>query len=104
MAKTLASIKMNFDSAVRKASELEGLAEQMENLAENNAENILQNVGKAWTGEASRDYLKKGRRIKNKMEDCASQLKEIAGTIRTTARIVYDAERAAILLAQTREK
>ena len=93
----MAIIQMDFDRAIKKASE-------MENLAGNSMENIFHKVGQAWTGDVSREYLNKSRKAKEKIEGCASRLRKNAGAIRTTARITYEAERTAVLLAQTNEK
>lgn len=103
MAKTLTSIRMDFDRAIRKAQSLEELAQQLESLAEDNMEATFQNVGRAWNGEASRDYLGKGRELKRKIKSSAAQLKRIAEALRTAARVTYNAERHAILVAQARD-
>lgn len=100
MTKTLESIQMDFNRMIRKANDLEQIAERLGHLAEGSVAETLQTIDRAWSGEASREYLGKGNALKDKLKENASQAKKIAESMRTTARATYNAEKEAILLAQ----
>lgn len=103
MAKTLASIRIDFDKAMRMADELDDLASNLTTLAENQMNGTLQEIRRTWTGEASGQYLKKGQILEEKISKSAEQLKKISEAVRITARVTYQAEQEALRLAQIRE-
>lgn len=103
MAKTMASIQIDFRKTIQKAEELDQLARQLENLAKGNFEGILQDIGRTWTGEASIQYRNKGRILEESMKEKAEQLRSIADSMRTVARETYNAEKRAIQIAGMRK-
>ncbi|MCD7746719.1 MAG: WXG100 family type VII secretion target [Lachnospiraceae bacterium] len=101
-AKTLVSIQIDFSKTKKQADRLEALAKQLETLAGSNLENSLSTIGASWTGESADEYLSKGRQLEEQLKKCASNLRSIAEIIRRTAQVTYNAERQALLLAQTK--
>ena len=93
-------ININFQEAMRKAERLEGIAEDIRKIAVNEMENEIRNISGNWKGENATEYLKKVEIVRGKMEKTASNLKQIAQTIRTIARNTYDAEMSAIRIAK----
>lgn len=103
MEKTLTSIQIDFNRAMKQADRLDDLAYELTGLAQNQINGAMQEIHYSWTGEAAEQYLKKGQIIEEKVIQSASQLKKIAAVIRTTATVTYNAELEAIRIAQIRE-
>lgn len=101
--KTEASINFNFNNAKRKAAELEEIAEQLKQIANNDLNGSFQKLSAAWKGEAANDYLKKGEQLRQKLIENARNLENTAATIRNIATRTYRAEMAAYTLAQQRK-
>ncbi|MCD7716110.1 MAG: WXG100 family type VII secretion target [Lachnospiraceae bacterium] len=102
-AKTLTSIQIDFSKTKKQADNLESLAKQLETLAGNSLENSLVSINVSWSGESAQEYLNKGRQLEEQIKKSASSLRSIAQVIRQTAQTTYEAERLAVLLAETRE-
>lgn len=103
MAKTLTTIWMDFEKARSKADQLDQLADNLKKLADQQMEQTFQQIGNAWTGEEARTFLTKGKQLEEKVKRDGEQLRKIAAAIRTAARATYNAERRAILIAQSRD-
>ena len=97
------SIMLDFQQAKTRADELDEIASQIKNLTEKDFETDLQQLSKAWQGEAANQFLQKGILMKDKMLATAKRLNDTANTIRTTAKRTYDAEMKALELAKQRE-
>lgn len=103
MAKSMEAIQIDFSRAVHASEELEALAQNIEALAQNKLDGTWQSLGQKWTGAASREYLRKGKILENKIFENGKQLKETAKAIRTAAKAIYDAEMEALRLAEIRK-
>lgn len=99
---TRASIEFDFNRALNQAKKLEEVASKMKSLSESSLENTLQDISVNWKGENASVYLKKGEKLKSKVMGSAEQLNAIAGEIRKIAKRVYDAEMAALAIAEMR--
>lgn len=100
--KSSSTIAMDFQKAKKQAEQLEEIAREMRQLANNDLEGSLQCLSEAWRGEAAELYCRKGEALREKILDSASKLEQQAGVIRSTAKRTYDAEMAAHNLAKTR--
>lgn len=95
-------IRFNFTQALRRAEELEEIAERMGRLAHTELQGSFQNLSSAWKGEAAAAYLKKGSQLEEKILNSAKDLKSTASVIRNVAKRIYDAEMCAYRLAKER--
>lgn len=103
MEKSVYTIKMNFKSAMDQADQLEEVANEIERTAKTDIMGSMNRIVKSWTGEASRDYCKKGQKVAENILKYAKQLKESAEAIREIAQRTYRAEMKALELAKKRE-
>lgn len=100
--KSLSSIKMDFQEALRDADRVESIANRMQNLADGAFEDSMAGLASAWTGENSTQFLRKEGQIQKEIRTNARTLQSIAEDIRTVARQVYEAERRAYYIALRR--
>ena len=102
MAQTSWEITMNFRSAIRQADRLESVAEQMNSMAQQRFSASIQELSVGWKGENANAYLRKCESLKQKIGETAKQLRGVAADIRSIAQRTYDAEMAALRIAQER--
>lgn len=100
--KSLSEINMDFNQAIQKAEELEEIAGEMKNLANNEFGTSLQNLSISWKSNTASSFSNKGVKLKEKINGSADELNNIARTIRTAAQLLYNAEMAAYYLAEKR--
>lgn len=98
--KDIATITINFTKARQQAAELESIAGKLENMAAQKLENSMFALRTGWTGENAEACLKKQEILKNKVSTTASQLRKAAETIRTVATNTFNAEMAAVAIAE----
>lgn len=89
-------IEIDFSRAISQAQELEEIAKQLSNIARGHVEGAMAMLEASWKGENANAFEKKGKVITADMFDTADDLIKVARNIRTTADIVYRAEKAAI--------
>ena len=99
---TRASIEFDFNRALNQARKLEEVASKMKSLSDSSLEGTLQDISVNWKGENASVYLRKGKNLKSKVTSSADQLNAIAREIRRIAKRVYDAEMAALAIAEMR--
>lgn len=95
-------IEMNFRKAKEQAAQLEELAARLDNLAQKDIQETMQNLSGAWKGDSAEDYIQKGNRLEENIVATAAKLKQIAAAIRSTARRTYEAEMRAREIARER--
>ena len=95
-------IRFNFNQALAQASELDSLADRLEQL-ENKTENSMQTLSAAWKGQNATAFLRKEDTIKKEVRKTAAEIHSIADDIRRIARRIYEAEMAALRIAQQRK-
>ena len=95
-------IFINYNDAIRKADELEEIADNLSRIANQNMEEALRTVSNSWGGENSQIYVSKGNTLKNKIETNANQLRKTARAIRTIAANTKRAELRAWEIANDR--
>ena len=100
---TRASIEFDFARAKAQAGELDALAGRLSTLSEREFGNTLQGVAANWKGDNSRVYLNKGTKLQGDMKLSSQELRRIADDIRTIATKLYNAEMAALAIAEKRE-
>lgn len=97
---TRESIEFDFRRAMQEASEIDEIADRLAKLSKEKFEYTMQNLAVGWKGENASFYLRKGETLQGKMTRSANELRSIAATIRMVARRLYDAEMAALAIAQ----
>lgn len=96
-------IQMDFTRATQKANELDGIADNLSRLADTDLQNTLDGLNNDWKGDNAGEYIKKGFALKEDMDRTVKDIRETAGTIRTVAKNIYDAEMEALRIAEERE-
>lgn len=97
-----ATIVFNFNQAKQQADKLDALADNLSNMSSTEFSAIMQTVSANWKGENATAYLAKGSTLQERMNETAKSLRGIASEIRTVARRIYNAEMAALALAEKR--
>lgn len=97
---TRASIEMNLKMAIEKANQIESVASRMASLANSKFDDIMQNLSWNWKGDSASRYLNKGNVLKGNINKTASELRAIAREIKAEARRIYEADMAALEIAQ----
>ena len=94
---------MDFTRATQKAKELDDIADNLSRLADTDLQNTLDGLNNDWKGDNAGEYIKKGFALKEDMDKTVKDIRETAGTIRTVAKNIYDAEMEALRIAEERE-
>ena len=93
--KTKNEIEIDFKRAIEQAQELEHLADDLSRAANNGVESALLALKNNWRGDAGGSIELAGRRTISEIYGTADDLMRIARNIRSTADIVYKAEKTA---------
>ena len=93
--KTKNEIEIDFTRAIEQAQELENLAENLSRVANNGVESALLTLKNNWRGDTGESIELAGRRTISEIYGTADDLMQIARNIRSTADIVYKAEKKA---------
>lgn len=102
MGRSMHEIEFSFEQARKQADKLEGIATNLNNLSEIKLNETLQGISAVWKGENASAYLGKGAELQERMNRTAKQLQNSAIEIRTVAKRIYDAEKAAYEIARQR--
>lgn len=97
-----ATIEFNFRTALRQADKIDEIANNLGRLSGTDFGNALQNLSAGWKGENASMYLSKGSTLQGKMNGTSNSLRAVASDIRVIAKRLYDAEMAAIRIAEDR--
>jgi uncharacterized protein YukE len=100
---TRASIEMDFNKARTQANKLDEIANNLKNLSSNDFQGTLQNLSGCWKGSNASAYMNKGTKLQDEINSTAKELHAVASDIRTIAKRIYDAEMAALAIAETRK-
>lgn len=99
---TYASIEFDFQAACDQASRLEHLAEQVDSLRKHKLGTALEELQSGWQGRSADAFQDKGRLMQQGLQETGKELYGIAQSIRIAARQIYEAEMAALRIAETR--
>jgi len=95
-------IELDYSRALTQAKKLTGIADDLRQMLRTRYSSVTGTVRSAWKGKNSDIYISKMDEVRNKIENTAKRLDELAGAIRTAAKKVYDAELRAKELAEKR--
>ncbi|MCI9464348.1 MAG: hypothetical protein HFI48_10765 [Lachnospiraceae bacterium] len=99
---TRATIEFSFRTALSQADTIDEIADNLSGLSRTDFENAMQNLSAGWKGENASLYLSKGSILQGKMDGTSNSLHAVASDIRAVAKRIYDAEMAALEIAQNR--
>lgn len=102
MAKTRATIQLNYDAARRQAQRLEEIARTLTNVADNQLNGSFSQLQSSWKGDSATAYLNKGKVVQRDIKTTASNVQNAADSIRKIAKRTYEAELQAIRIAEIR--
>lgn len=94
--RTKEEIEIDFSRAICQAQELEEIAGQLSMIANAHIENAIKMLESSWKGENANLIEEKGQVIPTDIYETADDLLKVARNIRSTADIVYRAEKAAV--------
>jgi len=94
--KSKVDIEMDFSRAVSQANELESLSKELSNIATQQIEKALKLLACSWKGDNSELFTDKGVKLSDEILNMADDLIKIAKSVKSTAGIVYTAEKAAM--------
>lgn len=100
---TLESIQFDLEQAKRQAAELDNIANSLSSLAKDQLAGSLQTLSQNWKGVNANSYISKGNKLQGNINSSSSQLHAIASDIRTIAQNIYNAEMAALQVAEERD-
>lgn len=98
MTKSRSKIEMDFSKAISQAQELEEVAGKLSEKVLQDIDTLIKEEASCWMGDNSQLFIKRGETIRNNMLGIASDLYSVANNIRSTSEMVYNAEKAALLL------
>ena len=101
--KTAWQIEFDFGQARQQAGQLEEIAQRLTALANNRVRSAQEELPSYWTGRCADLFRNKQEELRSNLLSTARVLQEQAVTIRTIARRLYEAERAALEIAQRRD-
>jgi len=94
------AIEFDYNRAMKQATEIDGVADDIDRLIRNNLQNTQAALSTAWTGEAATLYLQNLRQFGEDAAAEARKLRDIASRIRKTAKVIEQAEQDAKRAAQ----
>lgn len=97
-----ATIMMNYTRAKQQADRLNEIASKVERLSTENMQRTLQGVSSDWKGDNASAFLNKGNKLQGDLRATAGEIRNAATALRTSAKRIYDAEMAALAIAQAR--
>lgn len=99
MRKTKEEIEIEFAKAYSNAQELEDVAVALTGIASSIISKEIGSLEKGWKGNNATLLSIKSKTLSNDLFDTAQNLLMISKSIRSTADIVYKAEKAAVMMA-----
>ena len=97
--KSKEEIEIEFSRAMVQAQELEDVATAMLVLANDLNGNEITKFERSWKGSSADALSLKWRHLIQDMIDTAQGIEQISRSIRTTADLIYKAEKAAVMMA-----
>lgn len=94
--KTKEQIEIDFSRAIGQAQELEEISKELSRVANAHIEGALRMLAECWKGENAAMFAGKSKVLTADMFETADDLIKVASNIRSTADIVYKAEKAAM--------
>lgn len=97
------AIEVNFQAAMAGADELDGIADELERALRGEFEQSMTQLARSWTGANAEYYQTKSGKLAEQIRDSVSKIRTGASEVRRTARLIYQAELAALAIAEARK-
>ncbi|HWQ79796.1 MAG TPA: WXG100 family type VII secretion target [Anaerovoracaceae bacterium] len=91
----MAIMNFNYNQAINQAKQLEGVANEMLNVANKQFQTTVDSIQDSWEGKASQQFLSYCIATQEDIKKQARKLQDLAGRIREVARIIEEAEQRA---------
>ena len=88
-------IDIDFAVARSQADRLEEVANNLENMVNNEYSTTMQEIKAGWTGEASDAYMNKGAILESDMRTTIDRIRDVVNSIRNTVDKAEKAQRLA---------
>lgn len=95
------TIELDFAASIKQAEEIERIADDLKNLADNKMSDTVSEMQSCWKGDSAQAFFAKSSIVQGNLEETAEKLMEIAQSIRSAAKKMYDAEMEALRIAET---
>lgn len=82
-------MRINYERVLTQAKEIESLGNDLKKIL-NELNSMMCEIPDAWSGEASRTYMKACNELKNKISDSSQRVISAARDIRITANKIHD--------------
>ena len=86
------TVNLNFNLAIRQATQIENIASGMRSLANDKMTNAIATIDASWDGETSNLFLRHCEETKKQITLRAAELDNLAQRIKEVARIMREAE------------
>jgi len=93
----------NYNQAISQAKQLEGVANEMLNVADRQFQTTIDSIRVSWEGEASKQFIGYCVTTQEEVKKQSRKLKELAKRIREIARIIEEAEQRAKEIQRRKE-
>ena len=93
-------IQFDYYGAVRQAGRVEDVAQDIQQLASNEIEDLVNELSVYWKGEAAEAYFSKCRELQRELRSTSRELNTVAQNIRARSERVRQAEEMARQIAQ----
>ena len=88
-------INIDFNKARQQADRLEALANELDNLTQNDYVSAMEQVRSGWKGEASDQFLAKGGVLENDLRGTVENMRKVVANIRDMVTKVERAQQLA---------
>lgn len=95
-----AQIKLNYSIAIKQASDLENVANDLEQMICTSLQNGVEELSASWKGESSNRFISKENELEQQIRSTARELRQTARTVRTIARNIYNTEMNNVRIAR----
>lgn len=85
-------LTFDYNRTMQQAARMEESLYEMKSLVTSNYARIMDDIGAAWSGESSRQYLMNCAELRGEMEKTIGEIDELINKIRTTACKIKRAE------------
>jgi len=99
--KSKESIEIEFAKAINEAQELENIASALTAVANSLITREIITLEKAWKGSNAMALSMKNRTLSADIFETAQNLYSVSKSIKTTAELVYKAEKSALMMAMS---
>lgn len=101
MTSKAAAIRFNYQEALRRASDLDGIAGDLDG-ARRDVDNSVHQVSTHWKGDSATQCGRKGERLGEQIGASAGAMRSAANEVRRIAQIIYNTEMRNLEIASKR--